>query len=178
MKIALIVLLVIIAAFVVLMIHGAKANDSGQASSGGTADAQNFNANDYPAVGWLGSALGKFSPKLSVTQIQPQVAQWNLQTQANYSLVIASDSKNKFRSAKFQVPVFNNRRCAHLVYKSAGDPPTGLDSLKEQDSENLGAADKKTAKTEVTFTILASGGQIAIARNSLFVQGCLVQLVN
>lgn len=178
MKIALIVLLVIVALFVFLMFRGAKANDSGRSSSESTSDAQNFNADDYPAVGWLGSALGKFSPKLSLAQMQPPTAQWNLQTQEGYSLGIAADSKHKFRSAKFQVQVFNNRRCAHLIYRSAGDPPTGLDSLKEQDSENLGDADKKTAKTEVTFTILASGGQLTIARNTLFAQPCLVQFVH
>lgn len=176
MKIALIVLLIIIAAFAVLMINGSKQNAGGP--GGTTTDAQNFNADDYPAIGWLGSALGKFSPRLTVAQIQPGMAQYNLQTQAGYSLAIAPDPKNKFRSAKFSVPVLNHQRCAHLVYRSAGAPPEGLDSLKEQDSENLGSADKKTPKAEVTFTILSAGGQITIARNSAFAEACVVQLAN
>jgi hypothetical protein len=177
MKVAIIVLLVIIAAFVALMVTASRTN-AGGASSGNTSDAQNFNASDYPAVAWLGSALGKFSPKLTSGQIQPSITKYNLQTQSGYSLTIASDAKNKFRSAKFAVPVFGRQRCAHLVYKSAGTPPTGLDSLKEQDSEKLGGSDKTTPKTEVTFTILSSGGEITIARNSPSAQGCTVQLVD
>jgi hypothetical protein len=177
MKLALIILVVIIAVFIALMFTGSRTN-AGGASSGNTGDAENFDAGDYPAVGWLGATLGKFSPKVTAAQIQPSIAQYNLQNQPGYSLTISADAKHKFRSAKFAVPVFGSQRCAHLVYKSAAAPPSGLESLKEQDSEKLGGSDKKTPKTEVTFTILSSGGQIAIARSSPFAQACVVQLVD
>ncbi|HEY3704504.1 MAG TPA: hypothetical protein VGL22_05545 [Terracidiphilus sp.] len=176
MKVAIIVLLVIAGLFVALMFTGNKKNQGAQ-GSGGSPDPDTFSADDYPAVGWLGSALGAFSPKLTVAQIQPAVAQYNMQTQANYSLRIAADAKNKFRSAKFAVPVVGGQRCAHLVYKSAEAPPTGLDSLKEQDSEKLGASDKAKPKTEISFTILSSGGQITIGRNTQSGQGCVARLV-
>jgi hypothetical protein len=178
MKVLVVVLLIVIALFVVLMVHGAKANDSPQAPGGSPADAQNFNADDYPAVGWLGSALGRFSPKLTVAQIQPPVALYNLQTNSSYTVGIVSDSKHKFRSAKFAVPVLGGQRCAHLVYTYAGDAPTGLGDLKSQDPEKKrGDADKKHPKSEVSFVVLAgAGGTIAITRNGGSGAGCVVKL--
>jgi hypothetical protein len=177
MKAAFIILLVIIAVFVALIFTGSRTNVGG-ASPGNASDAQDFNADNYPAVAWLGATLGKFSPKLTAAQIQPSIAHYSLLSQPSYSLNIVADAKHKFRSAKFAVPVIGSQRCAHLIYKSAGAPPTGLDNLKEQDSENLGGSDKKTPKTEVTFTILSSGGEITIARNSPSPQACVVQLAD
>jgi hypothetical protein len=176
MKIPLILLLMIVAVFVVLMVRGSRKNAGESPSPDKTADAQNFNVDDYPVVGWLGSALGQFSPRLTVAHIQPSLATYDLQSKTSYSLVIAPDSANKFRSAKFLVPASTHQRCARLQYEAAAPPPQGLDSLKNQDSENLGAADKKNPKTEVSFTILSSGGQMIISRNSGFTAACVVTL--
>jgi hypothetical protein len=177
MKMPLILLLVIVAVFVALMVRGSKKNAAAPLSPDQTGDAQNFNVDDYLVVGSLGSALGQFSPRLTVAHIQPPLATYDLQAKTSYSLVIAPDSANKFRSAKFLVPASTHQRCARLQYESAAPPPQGLESLKNQDSENLGAADKKNPKTEVSFTILSSGGQMTISRNSVFSAACVVTLV-
>jgi hypothetical protein len=176
MKIPLILLLVIIVVFVALIISGSRKNASETTSAVNTAGAQNFNADKYPSISLLGAALGRFSPKLSVSQIAPPLATYDLQAKASYSLIIAPDSRNRFRGAKFRVPASTLQRCARLEYKSAAPPPQGLDSLKDQSSENLGDADKKNPKTEVPFTILSSGGQITISRNSGFFGACIVTL--
>lgn len=176
LKIPLIVLLVIVIVYVALMVHGSSKNASEKASADDPASAQNFNASKYPSISSLGNVLGRFSPRLSAAQLRPSLTTYDLTAKPSYSLTVVADSKDKFRSAKFRVPLSTRQRCAHLEYKPSGSPPQGFDSLKDQDSENLGDADKRNPKTEVTFTILSSSGQITIVRNTGFFGACVVQL--
>ena len=184
LKLPLLLLLLVVVLFVVFMATGSRKNQSGIiAGNNNTASqpdtktqAEAFDVDDYPVIKSLGSALGAFSPKLAVTQIQPSLATFNLQAKSSYTLTVAEDSKNKFRNAKFRMPTSRTQRCAHLEYNAAEDPPTGLGDLKDQDSEKQGSADTANPKSEVALTVLSSGGTITIERNSGFQGPCVVVL--
>jgi len=176
LKLPLILLLILVAGFVFLMVRGSSKNNSVRSSGDNKSDAENFSADDYPVVQSLGSVLGAFSPKLDSTQIQPSLATYTLQPQTTYTLKVGADKKHKFRSAKFRMATSTTKRCAHLKYTPAEDPPEELSSLKKQDSEDMGKADQAHPKPEVGFTILAAGGTIIISRNPGFSGPCVVQL--
>jgi hypothetical protein len=184
LKLPLMLLLLVVVLFVVFMAMGSKNSQSGIIAGNNstapapdtTTQAANFNVDDYPVIKSLGSALGAFSPKLDVKQIQPSLTTFNLQTKSSYTLTVTTDSKNKFRNAKFSMPTSQTQRCARLVYNSAEDPPTGLGDLKNQDSEQKGSADAANPKPEAALTVLSSGGTITIERNSGFQGPCIVVL--
>jgi len=184
LKLPLLLLLLVVALFVAFMVTGSKKNQSDIIATNNKTStrtdtktqAQSFNADDYPVIKSLGSVLGAFSPKLDVKQIQPSLATYNLQAKSSYTLTVVEDPKNKFRNAKFRMPTSSTKRCAHLIYNSAEDPPTGLGDLKNQDSEKQGSADTAHPKPEVALTVLSSGGTIAIERNSGFQGSCVVVL--
>ncbi len=174
LKFPLILLLVVSIAFVVVMVRGSRKNNSEKLSGDNKSDADKFSPEKYDVIGSLGSVLGPFSPKLEVKQLKPSLATYTLQPQTTYTLKIAADPKNKFRTAKFRMPTSSEKRCAHLIYTSAQDPPEEMSSLKDQDSEKVGDADKP--KAEIAFTILSAGGTITLARDLGFAGPCVVRL--
>jgi hypothetical protein len=178
MKIMIVVLVVFVIAFVVLTITGGNTNKS---HSNTTAD--NFQITDYPAVNALGSAIGAFAPKLTVAQIQPQLASFNFPPQSfppqnsfQFHFSVLPDSSHPFRSAKFQMQAANGHPCAEVHYV-ATNPPEAL-------STSLGDQDTLKAKTPATATsvsppvvVLSNGGAVTISRNPGYAGvGCLVTL--
>jgi hypothetical protein len=170
MKIMIVVLVVFVIAFVVLAVTGAKTNNSNSNTT-----AQNFQITDYPVVNALGSVIGAFAPKLTISQIQPQLASFNLQSQSSFQFSVLPDSSSQFRSAKFQMQAANGHPCADVVYV-ATSPPAALSSLQKQDTLSSKTSGTATSVSP-SVVVLSNGGTVTISRNPGYAgAGCLVAL--
>lgn len=166
MKIMLVLLVAVVAAFVVLTICGTSTNNS---HPGTTAD--NFQIGDYPFVNALSSAIGSFSPKLTVSQLQPASGTFNLAAQSSYQAVALADASTQFRSAKFSMNAANNQPCALVTYTAASPPTGALSSLAIQPPKAQAAKYKISSSgnsAEESVVVLSSGGNLVVSRSSTY----------
>jgi hypothetical protein len=156
-KFLLIVLILIVALFVVFVWGAVKHSNE-----------RKNNAGQDPTLSALNGLLAPFGPKLKTTQLQPALATFNLQTQAEYDVQVSEDSDHKFRQAKFVVQP--KKACANAVYTPSGNNiPYALKRPQNSD-------DSQDAN-EFTFTILEGGGKLTITRSRSYPIGpCEVQL--
>jgi hypothetical protein len=170
MRILVILLVIGILLFVVLMVWGARMNDSQKSSRAYGADAQKFLAKPHPYLDAFQGILRPFSPTLKASFLRPAITTFDLASKSAYKTTVLRDDEHKFRQAKFVVQP--TKSCARITY-TASDSNAG--DLGHQDSQN-DTGDPKHPN-ELTLTILKGGGQLTVARyDPLNAAPCIVSL--
>jgi hypothetical protein len=163
-KIAIAILILVAVIFVVLVFAGPSQADATPPA--------NPDPQAYPSLASMNQVLAAFSPGLDTTQLRPSVAFFDLGATPSFAVTIGASS-HSLRSAKFEIQPKQGTRCAHLVYNAFGQAPPGLESLKNQDPD---AAKPSSNPFEISFAVLAGGGELSITREPGHPGPCTVAL--
>jgi hypothetical protein len=165
-KVLLILLILIVVLFVVFVVWGAVTHSHEKETT-----ADDFSNQPPPQfLDAFNGLLAPFGPTLKASSLSPALATFNFVDKPVYTITISSDSKNKFRQAKF---VVQPETCAHVTY-SAFDSKDADEKLRNQDSDKI---TKKSPPNQFTLTILEAGGTLVVARKPPMSPGaCKVEL--
>jgi hypothetical protein len=172
-KVMIVVLVLFVAAFVVIIVMGAKTNGTPPKQNDPNQASQTFNSS--PLSG-LGSLLANFGPKVSPKQLTPAITTFNLAANQNVTLKVAADSSNEFRNATFQMQQASGSPCASITYQALNPPAQLASQLGNQC--NLGGGNCQSGSNPYKFvvTVLNGGGTITLQRNRASSGACTVKL--
>jgi hypothetical protein len=160
-KIVVIVLVLIVVLFIVLAVWGSSTNASAPKTN-----EDNFNPGQYPILGAFNGVLAPFAPKLDLAKKTFDLTSTNPATPIR--VAVPKDDSHKFRNAKFHLTPASARGCARIEYKAPdGDGDKLNDQKWPRSGDNL---------TQVSFTILQSGGTLTFTRDASPPQPCVVEL--
>jgi hypothetical protein len=165
MKILSIVLVFVVVLFIGFVVWGTSPK------VGQTTDPHVFNKQPHPILGALNGVLAPFSPKLDLTQ-----KTFDLSSASPISPVVVkipADTDHKFRISKFHLTPASVSGCAKIEYKAPNDDGDELGKVLPNPQQWPGSSDDPT---QVSFTILQSGGNITFTHQGPPLQRCIVQL--